>query len=154
MPDIEKRLEAFVRLGHGILVFPGGVGTAEEILYLMGILLHPDNADMPFPFVLTGPKESREYFEQIDHFLHRTYAHAPKGTIDYKYKWHGLMGYTPNGVRVIGPEPLNPVLLYNLGCNGVGILPSIYGSQKISWFLAGRDLPPSIFDPKDFRVKK
>src|SRR3546814_6840392 len=31
MPDIEKRLESFVRLGHGIIVFPGGVGTAEEI---------------------------------------------------------------------------------------------------------------------------
>ncbi|MEJ2399508.1 MAG: nucleotide 5'-monophosphate nucleosidase PpnN [Gammaproteobacteria bacterium] len=30
MPDIEKRLEAFVRTGHGIVVFPGGVGTAEE----------------------------------------------------------------------------------------------------------------------------
>ena len=29
MPDIEKRLEAFVRLAHGIVVFPGGVGTAE-----------------------------------------------------------------------------------------------------------------------------
>ncbi len=28
LPDIEKRLEAFVRLGHGIVVFPGGVGTA------------------------------------------------------------------------------------------------------------------------------
>src|SRR5690606_3692653 len=35
MPDIEKRLESFVRLGHGIIVFPGGVGTAEEILYLL-----------------------------------------------------------------------------------------------------------------------
>lgn len=27
MPDMEKRLEAFVRVGHGIIVFPGGVGT-------------------------------------------------------------------------------------------------------------------------------
>ena len=44
MPDIEKRLEAFVRTGHGIIVFPGGAGTAEEILYILGILLHPDNA--------------------------------------------------------------------------------------------------------------
>ena len=44
MPDIEKRLEAFVRLSHGIVVFPGGVGTAEEILYLLGILLEPANA--------------------------------------------------------------------------------------------------------------
>lgn len=69
MPDIEKRLEAFVRLGHGIIVFPGGVGTAEEILYLLGILLHPDNSDLPFPLVFTGPRASAAYFEQIDSFL-------------------------------------------------------------------------------------
>jgi predicted Rossmann-fold nucleotide-binding protein len=69
MPDIEKRLEAFVRLGHGIIVFPGGVGTAEEILYMLGVLLHPANADLPFPLVFTGPAESAAYFEQIDQFL-------------------------------------------------------------------------------------
>lgn len=72
MPDIEKRLEAFVRLGHGIIVFPGGVGTAEEILYLLGILLHPQNADVPFPLVFTGPREAAGYFEQIDRFLRLT----------------------------------------------------------------------------------
>jgi predicted Rossmann-fold nucleotide-binding protein len=49
MPDIEKRLEAFVRTGHGIVVFPGGAGTAEEILYILGILLHPDNAEHAVP---------------------------------------------------------------------------------------------------------
>lgn len=76
MPDIEKRLEAFVRLTHGIIVFPGGVGTAEEILYLLGILLHPDNADTPFPFVMTGPKESASYFEQIDAFLRLVFGDA------------------------------------------------------------------------------
>jgi predicted Rossmann-fold nucleotide-binding protein len=69
MPDIEKRLEAFVRIGHGIIVFPGGVGTAEEILYLLGILLHPDNAALPFPLIFAGPAESAAYFEQIDRFL-------------------------------------------------------------------------------------
>ena len=69
MPDIEKRLEAFVRVGHGIIVFPGGVGTAEEILYMLGILLHPDNAGIPFPLIFTGPRESAAYFEQIDTFL-------------------------------------------------------------------------------------
>jgi predicted Rossmann-fold nucleotide-binding protein len=72
MPDIEKRLEAFVRLGHGIIVFPGGVGTAEEILYLLGILLHPDNAGIPFPLIFTGPRDSAAYFEQIDRFLRLT----------------------------------------------------------------------------------
>ncbi len=69
MPDIEKRLEAFVRLGHGMIVFPGGVGTAEEILYLIGILLNPANAEMPVPMIMTGPAESAAYFEQIDNFI-------------------------------------------------------------------------------------
>jgi len=69
MPDIEKRLEAFVRLGHGMIVFPGGVGTAEEILYLIGILLNPANAEMPVPMIMTGPVESAAYFEQIDNFI-------------------------------------------------------------------------------------
>jgi predicted Rossmann-fold nucleotide-binding protein len=72
MPDIEKRLEAFVRLGHGIVVFPGGVGTAEEILYLLGILLNPENSDMPFPVVFTGPRGAATYFEQIDQFIRLT----------------------------------------------------------------------------------
>lgn len=72
MPDIEKRLEAFVRLGHGIIVFPGGVGTAEEILYLLGILLREENAHLPFPLILTGPTGAAPYFEQIDKFIRLT----------------------------------------------------------------------------------
>ena len=59
------------------------------------------------------------------------------------------MGYTPNGVRLVGVEPKNRVLLYNLGCNGVGILPSIFGGDRISHILAGEKLSPSIFDPKE-----
>jgi len=69
MPDIEKRLEAFVRTGHGIVVFPGGAGTAEEILYILGILLHPDNSSIPFPLILTGPESSADYFRQINQFI-------------------------------------------------------------------------------------
>ncbi|WP_031434154.1 nucleotide 5'-monophosphate nucleosidase PpnN [Methylomarinum vadi] len=72
MPDIEKRLEAFVRSGHGIVVFPGGAGTAEEILYLLGILLHPENAEIPFPLVFTGPKSAEDYFKQINQFIGNT----------------------------------------------------------------------------------
>ena len=72
LPDIEKRLEAFVRTGHGFVVFPGGAGTAEEILYLLGVLLHPDNSDMPFPLVFTGPAHTEDYFRQIDNFIGAT----------------------------------------------------------------------------------
>ena len=72
MPDIEKRLEAFVRVGHGIVIFPGGAGTAEEILYLLGILLDPANSAMPFPVVFTGPAHSEDYFRQIHDFIGAT----------------------------------------------------------------------------------
>ena len=72
MPDIEKRLEAFVRLAHGVVVFPGGVGTAEEILYLLGILLEPANAGQPLKVVLTGPKSTAEYFIHIRRFIEGT----------------------------------------------------------------------------------
>ena len=72
MPDIEKRLEAFVRLGQGIVIFPGGVGTAEEIMYILSILTHPKNSDLPYPVILTGPKSGRAYFSRIYRFLENT----------------------------------------------------------------------------------
>jgi predicted Rossmann-fold nucleotide-binding protein len=76
LPDIEKRLEAFVRVGHGIIIFPGGVGTAEEFLYLLGILLHPDNQSLPFPVVLTGPESAGPYMQQLHEFIGATLGEA------------------------------------------------------------------------------
>jgi predicted Rossmann-fold nucleotide-binding protein len=72
MPDIEKRLEAFVRMSHGIIIFPGGAGTAEELLYILGIMLNEKNQEQKLPIILTGPKESAEYFIQIDRFIGAT----------------------------------------------------------------------------------
>ncbi|MCG8707236.1 LOG family protein [Brenneria sp. 4F2] len=69
MPDIEKRLEAFVRIGHGIIIFPGGVGTAEEFLYLLGIMMNPENSEQVLPIILTGPQESADYFRVLDEFI-------------------------------------------------------------------------------------
>lgn len=82
MPDMEKRLEAFVRLGHGIIVFPGGVGTAEEILYLLGVLLDPENAGQPLPMIMTGPASAEPYFRQIDDFVGATLG--PEAQSRYK----------------------------------------------------------------------
>jgi predicted Rossmann-fold nucleotide-binding protein len=69
MPDIEKRLEAFIRLGHGIVIFPGGAGTMEELLYLFSILMHPDNEGVHLPVLLTGPSGSEAYFAAIESFI-------------------------------------------------------------------------------------
>ncbi len=72
MPDIEKRLEAFVRMGHGIIIFPGGPGTLEEFLYILGIKLNPANRSQKLPLILTGPQESADYFTAIDRFIGET----------------------------------------------------------------------------------
>ena len=72
LPDIEKRLEAFVRTAHGIIIFPGGAGTAEELLYLLGILLHPNNQKQCLPVILTGPESSADYFKEICQFVEDT----------------------------------------------------------------------------------
>jgi glycine/D-amino acid oxidase-like deaminating enzyme len=91
--------------------------------------------------------------KELGKFVKKTYQHSPENGPDFDYRWHGLMGYTKNGIRLIGSEPCNPVLLYNLGCNGIGILPSVYGGKKIASILAGKKQKPSIFDPKDFRCE-
>lgn len=76
LSDIEKRLEAFVRVGHGIIIFPGGAGTAEEFLYLLGILMHPDNQGLPFPVVLTGPRSAEPFLLQLHAFVGATLGEA------------------------------------------------------------------------------
>lgn len=72
LPDIEKRLEAFVRAAHTIVVFPGGAGSMEEILYLLGILLHPANHKIPVPLIFTGPEKNKPYFQMIHDFVGAT----------------------------------------------------------------------------------
>lgn len=64
------------------------------------------------------------------------------------FYWHGLMGYTKSGMRIVGREKTAPRMLYNLGCNGVGILTSIYGGYKIAKIIHGELFAPSIFDPQ------
>jgi glycine/D-amino acid oxidase-like deaminating enzyme len=68
--------------------------------------------------------------------------------LPYDFQWHGLMGYMDGRIRVIGAHPGRQALLYNLGCNGVGFLPSIHGGRQIARILSGEQLPPSIFDPR------
>ena len=112
---------------------------------------------------LGGPQETianrAEYHPEFDYpeeiekttdaFLHQLYNIEPAKKVEYAFTWHGLMGYTTNGVRLVGKDPKNAVLLYNLGCNGVGILPSIFGGDKISHIVNGKKFPPSIFDPRE-----
>lgn len=84
--------------------------------------------------------------EEIDRAFFSTYRsedHAPERS----FRWHGVMGYTPTKIRCVGRDPRAGSLLYNLGCNGVGILPSVAGGRRIAQLLAGAHLPESLFDP-------
>jgi len=82
--------------------------------------------------------------DRIATFSSRHYKHPPH----MDFYWHGLMGYTKSWVRIVGRERKNKRLLYNLGCNGVGILTSIYGADRIARILNEEILPASIFDPQ------
>jgi len=88
-----------------------------------------------------------EVIGRLDEFVRPTLGRQNVRSPAYHWTWHGVMGYTRNGVRVIGADPRNPVLLYNFGCNGVGLLPSICGARRVARLIAGDALRPSIFDP-------
>ena len=90
------------------------------------------DAGQPFPGpMLTSMDETIRPFAQ---------PARPPG-LPYDFQWHGLMGYMDGGVRVVGAHPEHPPLLYNLGCNGVGFLPSIFGGDRVARILAG-ERPP------------
>ena len=38
-------------------------------MYLLGIKMHPANADLPLPLILAAPESSGDYFQRIDDFL-------------------------------------------------------------------------------------
>ena len=82
MPNIEKRLEAFIRIAHGIVIFPGGPGTVEEILYLLAIFATPDNKEDPLPVVLTGPESSRSIVDAYVTFLETALGQGITSRID------------------------------------------------------------------------
>ncbi len=64
------------------------------------------------------------------------------------FKWHGLMGYTKTGIRIVGRDKLFQDLFYNLGCNGIGISTAVSGAFRIAKLFSGEKLERSIFDPK------
>lgn len=81
---------------------------------------------------------------QINSFVRETYHKSVD--LEYSFLWHGLMGYTKNLLRMVGPDPKYPHLYYNLGCNGLGLLPSIFGGKRVAEHIEGKKFGPSIFD--------
>jgi len=154
-------LERFNKPPMAISYFPEpGAGAEENYFYLTRRPYEYENKPGHNLISLGGPEEAlpergaysyeqdfpEEHMQTFEAFLRNTYDLDPNKKIEYLFTWHGLMGYTKNGIRMVGPEPKNPVLLYNLGCNGVGLLPSVMGGRTIARHLAGEKVPKSIFD--------
>jgi glycine/D-amino acid oxidase-like deaminating enzyme len=99
----------------------------------------PWERDLPFAGALLDHMD--------EHIRPFAQPRRPPG-LPYDFAWHGLMGYSQGLIRVVGRHPTHPKVLYNFGCNGIGFLPSIYGGHRVAKLLAGRDVPPSIFDPR------
>ncbi len=105
LPDIEKRLEAFVRLAHCIIVFPGGAGTAEEVLYLLGLLMHPANKDIPLPVIFAAPEERPDYFATLDQFIRNTLGEEAT-------KYYDIVSGQPERVAQLALKGIHKVQRY------------------------------------------
>jgi len=92
------------------------------------------------------PKISETIINELNNFIIENRNKEFLDNHHHEFQWSGLMGYLKDGVRIIGPDKRNKILMYNLGCNGVGILPSIFGAKKISDILNNKILTKSIFD--------
>ena len=119
-------------------------GTGKDHISLVSV----GGPEVPLP---PGARYHRQhsYLPEAHGELHRFLAATFREELDGlhpRFTWHGLMGYTAGDVRIIGPDPDIPRLLYNLGCNGVGILPSLYGGKRIADLLNGKITGPSLFD--------
>lgn len=64
-----------------------------------------------------------------------------------RFKWKGILAYLPDGLRWIGADAENPSLYYNIGCNGIGILLSIFGGYAIARQMRG-EVIQTVFLPR------
>ena len=130
----------------------GSIHSIVPYWYTSVAPLSPNTKD--YMVCLGGPEYTLDFpatFEQIEEQaneslqLMRNFVSNPPSS--FPYFWHGTMAYTENGMRWVGEDPNHPHLWYNLGCNGIGILPALLGGQKIAKQMAGETFKPSLFDP-------
>ncbi|MEX0618856.1 MAG: pyrimidine/purine nucleotide monophosphate nucleosidase domain-containing protein, partial [Pseudohongiellaceae bacterium] len=105
LPDIEKRLEAFVRMAHCILVFPGGPGTTEEVLYLLGLLMREDNQSVSLPLIFAAPEKAQDYFHHLDSFIRHTLGEDAA-------KYYSIVIGNPANVARLTLKKINEVVAY------------------------------------------
>lgn len=86
--------------------------------------------------------QKKAYLQSLSKYIQKYYTQTYEPT--YLREW--VMWYTKSWLRKIWPDPLNNWLWYNVWCNGVGILWSIYWAWKIVEQMNWIKFPPSVFD--------
>lgn len=153
LDERELRPTATVYFSTGISSQPSGYFYLSRRNYAKGLnrvltgIGGPNHSLRKFEDKNLNEIQDEKEYVKIDDFYRTTIIDA-RGDRRRDFSWKGLMGYTSNGIRLIGPDPENVSLIYNLGCNGIGILPSIYGAKRIARYINGETLEPSIFDPR------
>ncbi len=82
---------------------------------------------------------------EMERFLEHHYDLPLRGK--EHFLWHGLLGYTDTNARLVGKDPRIGNLYYNLGCNGVGILLSLWGGNTLARDMLGETIEKTMFDP-------
>lgn len=73
LANMSRRLELFLRLSQGGVIFPGGIGTLEEIAAVLAILFHDKNKGVHYPFVLSEREQGGGTFmTTVMEFLGKT----------------------------------------------------------------------------------
>jgi hypothetical protein len=67
---------------------------------------------------------------------------------DNKFSRHWLMSYTESKLRYVWPDPTNPNILYNLWCNWVWIVSSLYWWKLIKQYINQEEIQPNVFKPE------
>lgn len=53
------------------------------------------------------------------------------------YRWCGVLGYSDDGLRLVTRDPEHPRVYHNVACNGVGLLLSCYGGERMAQLIGG-----------------
>lgn len=53
------------------------------------------------------------------------------------YRWCGVLGYSDGGLRLVTRDPVYPRVYHNSACNGVGLLLSCYGGERVVQLVSG-----------------
>lgn len=177
-PGILDRLHAYVAYmaayyepqtpTSALAYFDGDASEAEPYFYLTARPSGEDDAHRQSLFCIGGPERRlppEEAYdrhasfpdavdEHIRSFLRSHSSLLSPGSRPFHHRWHGVMGYTRNRVRWVGSDHVSTSLYWNVGCNGIGLLPAFSAGHRIARLLRGDALPPSMFDVPVGNAKK